>query len=399
MPQPTQFASVANVTFPNMYRKFLDRLDIFNFDLSWVMSVGCFLEVDFHDRLLWTTIAPVVALGFLGGTYAVALYKFRGSTQDTQQNIRHKHMSMALLVTFLVYSSVSSVVFQMFACEHLDDGKRYLLADYKIDCDSAKHQFLQIYAGFMVLLYPVGIPFFYAWLLFCNRRLLQDENYRVETLAVRSMSDLWKPYKPHRFYYEVVECGRRILLTGIIVFVYPTSASQIAVTLALSVAFVFVSEGLAPYGSPWDAWISRMGHVVVFASIYLALLMKVNVSGETYSSQTTYEVVLLVVHGCMVLAVAMEAVFMTVSLRAENQGEHPWPWLRESPITTNKVHESFPEEDDERKDDLAPNRMGHRVETVSRHFHIAPLDTLRRANTIVSDLVRGQRGGVTSFQS
>ena len=363
------------------------------------MSVGCFLEVDFHDRLLWTTIAPVVALGFLGGTYAVALYKFRGSTQVNQQNIRHKHVSMALLVTFLVYSSVSSVVFQMFACEHLDDGKRYLMADYIIDCDSAKHRALQIYAGFMVLIYPVGIPVFYAWLLFSNRRLIQDENDRMEALAVRSTSDLWKPYKPHRFYYEVVECGRRILLTGVVVFIYPYSASQIAVTLAISVVFVFVSEGLAPYDSPWDAWISRMGHVVVFASIYLALLMKVDVSGEKYSSQTTYEVILVVVHGCMVLAVAMEAVLMAVSLRAENQEDHPRPWLHEPPISTKNVHASFAEEDDERKDDLPPNRMGHRIETGSRHFHIAPLRTLRRANVIVSGLIRGQRGGVTSFQS
>ena len=282
------------------------------------MSIGCFLEVDFHDRLLWTTIAPVVALGFLGGTYAVALYKVQGSTQVTQQNIQHKHVSMALLVIFLVYSSVSSVVFQMFACEHLDDGKRYLLADYSIDCESSKHRALQIYAGFMVLLYPVGIPISYAWLLFRNRRLLQDGNDRMEALAVRSTSDLWKPYKPRRFYYEVVECGRRILLTGVVVFIYPNSASQIAFTLAVSVVFVFVSEGLAPYDSPWDTWISRMGHVVVFASIYLALLMKVNLSGEKYSSQTTYEVILVVVHACMVLAVAMEAVLMAVSLRAEN---------------------------------------------------------------------------------
>ena len=382
-----------------MYHKFLDSLDIFNFDLSWVVSVGCFLEVDFHDRLLWTTIAPVAALGFLGGTYAVALYKFRGSTQVTQQNIRHKHVSMALLVTFLVYSSVSSVVFQMFACEYLDDGKRYLMADYSIDCDSSKHRAFQIYAGFMVLLYPVGVPTFYAWLLFSNRRLLQDEKDRVETLAARSTSDLWNPYKPHRFYYEVVECGRRILLTGVVVFIYPNSMSQIAVALALSVAFVFVSEGLAPYGSPWDAWISRMGHVIVFASIYLALLMQVNVSGETYSSQTTYEVVLVVVHGCMVFAVAMEAVLMAVSLRAENQEEHPWPWLRESPISTKKVHASFAEEGNERKDGLPPNWVGHRVETVSRRFHVAPLHTLRRANVVVSDLIRGPRGGVTSFHS
>ncbi|CAN0518856.1 unnamed protein product, partial [Scytosiphon promiscuus] len=41
---------------------------------------------------------------------------------------------MALLVTFLVYSSVSSTVFRVFDCESLDDGKEYLRADYSTQC-------------------------------------------------------------------------------------------------------------------------------------------------------------------------------------------------------------------------------------------------------------------------
>ncbi|CAN0424457.1 unnamed protein product, partial [Scytosiphon promiscuus] len=86
-------------------------------------------------------------------------------------------------------------------------------------------------------------------------------------------SSLWEPYTPKVFYYEVIECGRRILLTGVVVFIYPNTAAQIAVTLMIAFAFVVFSEGLAPYTSPWDTWISRMGHVVVFVSMYVALLL------------------------------------------------------------------------------------------------------------------------------
>ncbi|CAN0440774.1 unnamed protein product, partial [Ascophyllum nodosum] len=65
----TQFVSVANVTFPHVYQRLLDGVDFLNFDMSWVLSVGCFLKVNFHDRLLWTTITPVVLICFLGLTY------------------------------------------------------------------------------------------------------------------------------------------------------------------------------------------------------------------------------------------------------------------------------------------------------------------------------------------
>ena len=320
-----QFASVSNVAFPNVYHKFLDGVNIFNFDFSWVVSLGCFLEIDFHDRLLWTTITPLVIVGLLGVIYVIAVHIHRGSPEAFFGKIRQKHVSTALLVTFLVYSSASSVVFQMFACDKLDTGNSYLWADYTIDCDSDKHRALQIYSGFMIILYPVGIPALYAGLLFSNRRALRNEKSREESHFARAISDLWKPYKPQRFYYDVIECGRRFLIAGAVVFIYPNTVSQIAVAFAIAVFFVFVSEAMAPYKSCWDAWISRIGHAIVFASMYLALLLKVNVSGENDSSQKSFGVILVGVHGCMVLAVIAQVVVLATSLRSTKHLEDPRP--------------------------------------------------------------------------
>ena len=135
------------MTFLHVYQRLLDGVDFLNFDMRWVLSVGCFLEVNFHDRLLWTTITPVVLICFLGLTYAVAVRKYGKSPEIAFRNARQKHVSMALLVSFLVlYSCVSSVVFQMFVCDDLDDRNLYLRADYTITCDSPKHRALQIYA-------------------------------------------------------------------------------------------------------------------------------------------------------------------------------------------------------------------------------------------------------------
>lgn len=305
---------MANVTFPSLYQDFLDTLDVFNFDLGWVLSAGCVFDVDFHDRLLISTISPIIALAFLACTYAAANCKHRGAPESIQ-NIRHKHVSMVLLLTFLVYSSVSSVLFQSFACEKLDDGKNYLRSDYRLECDTVKHKGFQVFAGFMIALYTVGIPALYAGLLFRDRNVLRkNKEEREEPPRVKSTSDLWKPYKPTAFYYEVIECGRRILLAGVVVFIYPNTASQIAVTLMIAFAFIIISEVLSPYSSPWDAWISRVGHVVVFVSMFVALLLKVDVSDERTSSQKVFEAVLVAVHVCMVVAVVVEAIALSFSL-------------------------------------------------------------------------------------
>lgn len=271
------------------------------------------METDFHDKLAVVTIGPIVCLAILGVTYTLAAAHVQNADHDTLNTVQHKHLSAVLLLTFLVYSSVSSTLFQMFACESLDDGKKYLRADYRIECTSAKHKALQLYAGFMIALYPVGIPLFYSVLLFRFRDILAGENARERDERVRPTSELWKPYKPGCFFYEVIECMRRILLTGAVVFIYPEwPQAQIAVTLMMAVLFVFVSEILAPYASKWDAWTSRAGHAIVFSSLYLGLLMEVDVSDENGSG--AFEAILVVANVSLIVAVVIESIMISVAL-------------------------------------------------------------------------------------
>ena len=319
---------MANVIYPDVYQDFIRGLNVFNFDLSWMLSAGCLVEMDFHDRLVVSTVGVVLAMLFLGATYATATYLHRGAT-EALRNVRHKHASTALFLTFVSYSSVSSVLFSMYACEDLDNGKKYLRADYRIECDSSKHMYLQVYAGFMLFFFTLGIPVVYTGLLFRDRDVLAKAvDNREQRDRVDYISGLWKPYRPSVFYYEVVECGRRILLAGVVVFIYPNTAAQIAVTLFMAVAFSLLSEALAPYASKWDIWLNRTGHVVVSVSMYVALLLKVDVSGERGSSQTVFEAVLVAIHVCMVLAMVMESVVLAWSLRGAGQREDPSPRFR-----------------------------------------------------------------------
>ena len=67
----------------------------------------------------------------------------------------------------------SAAVFAAFQCEELSDGSRWLRADLSVDCDSGTHSAFQAYAGLMVLLYPIGTPLYYLYLLRRNRAALE----------------------------------------------------------------------------------------------------------------------------------------------------------------------------------------------------------------------------------
>ncbi|CAB1107755.1 unnamed protein product [Ectocarpus sp. CCAP 1310/34] len=255
--------------------------------------------------LLVSTIAPIVGLLFLAAAYAAAARNSHRSSEDLQR-VWHKHVSLVLLLTFLVNASVCAVLFQAFACEELDDRKNYLRADYRIECDSPRHSAFQVYAG---LLYRGSDV------------LRRDETDREQLARISPTADLWKPYRPSVFYYELIECARRVLRAGVVVFIYPNTAAQIAVALPMAVVFAMISEPVAPYVSRWDTWLCRMGHAVVAVSMYVALLLKVDVSDERASSQRVFESLFVAAHVCMVGVVLLEVIMEAISLLVEKRGQ------------------------------------------------------------------------------
>ena len=210
-----QFASVANATYPKVYEEFLQVIEVINLDLGRMLSAGCIWPgIDFYDRLIFTTLGPLGALVYLGATYAFAVGKTRrqpmqsSPTQESRaiarERVDRKHMSTLLLMTFLVYSPVSSSIFRMFACERLDDGNVYLRADYQILCTDNKHRALQTYAGLMVVVYPVGIPLVYAIMLYRLRGILRTGGpARFNCSSASIINNMWSPYRPTIYFYEV----------------------------------------------------------------------------------------------------------------------------------------------------------------------------------------------------
>ena len=158
-------------------------------------------------------------------------------------------------------------------------------------------------------MYPIDIRVLYGTILFKHPEVLKDRRRRSvqQSTDLEVTRDLWKPYPPPQYYCEVVECARRATLTCVIVFIYPNTAAQVAVTLVLVSVVGMVSEALAPYASKQDSWLCRIAHIVVFLSMFQALVLKVDVSDESSVSQEVFAGVLSAANIGMVMAVIAEA--------------------------------------------------------------------------------------------
>lgn len=111
------------------------------------------------------------------------------------------------------------------------------------------------------------------------------------------------------YYYEVIECGRRILLTGVLIFIAPYSSAQAALACIFAFASLLGFELLRPHLDPTDAWLYRLGCVVIFLSNFLALLIKVDAAGE--GRQDALGGLLVAVNLGLVVAVIVTSWFAT----------------------------------------------------------------------------------------
>lgn len=60
------------------------------------------------------------------------------------------------------------------------------------------------------------------------------------------------------YYFEVIDCGRRILLTGALIFIAPNTATQAAVACMFAFASLLGFELLRPHLDPVDSWLYRL---------------------------------------------------------------------------------------------------------------------------------------------
>lgn len=313
-----QFAAIAGDTYPDVYDDFISTLSFINVDIGFFVSSSCVVRTNFYHRLLFATITPLVILLVLRVTYHIAKKRNENSPRALLA-VKEKHLKAGLFIAFFIYSSVSYTIFQTFVCDTLDDGVSYLRADYSLTCSGKEHSYYVVFAAAMVFVYPIGIPLFcWNWMR-GNREELQRVD-RDSVARLKPFQGIWASYKPSRYYYEIIEFGRRITLTVVAVFVLPGSSAQIAVVLLLAVVFLFVSESLSPFGKSIDMGLYRWGNGIVLGSMYVALLLKYDVSQEEDGALSAFAGVLVAANVFMVAAVIVQTYLMVKEWR---RGDKP----------------------------------------------------------------------------
>lgn len=180
-----------------------------------------------------------------------------------------------------VLIGTSTTLFHFFKCDEFDEvpggPERYLMEDYSVDCDSPRYRAYVGFAGIMIFIYPIGIPLMYAALVWQHKKtliskpaLIREEKNGFPTVG--HIRFLFQAYKPDVYFFEVVDCFRRLTLASIIGLLPTNSVASPTIAVILSLGFNFMFVHYKPYKTDADSRLAvTLSHslTLIFFSAFL----------------------------------------------------------------------------------------------------------------------------------
>ena len=329
------------VKFPLQFTNFLSALNFVSFNIFVFIPLGCLSTTPTNFYYELTGITVGVGLVF---TALMIMDRITPASNTF-------YFSAGLTLLFFMLPSVSTTVLTTLACEKFQDiDTSYLKVDLSITCKgedgfvSANRQFWVWYARFMILVYPIGIPLFFATLLHIHRRDIcpwieehgfyyvifhhhdWDDN-TIEVVNEKRGSDdphdnpaqhlvfLTGAYEPHMYWFEVFECLRRLLLSSFLILVDPGSSVQIVVAIIICLIAIKFYSFYNPFVEDSDDHLAEASQWQTFFVFFAALLIRLDATDETPQAQLMLSVLLI-------LIVTTGSVIMTCMVAMELYIEH-----------------------------------------------------------------------------
>ena len=217
-----QLGVVFAIPYPAFYSNLISSLSVITLDFLEIIPFDCTVHLNHDHFLLVRTLTPLFVL-LLSALYwkrlltsahhmrqridAIEVYRNQvRSTPDAafveraqaKERWANQILTINFVMFYLLFPSNSANIFATLQCVTLDDPGQssFLRKDFSVDCNTPFHGFMTAYAYLMIIIYPLGIPTVYAYILFRKYgdelRLLRSIEVERKALhaEARAASDL-----------------------------------------------------------------------------------------------------------------------------------------------------------------------------------------------------------------
>ena len=262
----------STIPFSVSFRGLSRFLDLVSFDFFSVLAgSACQFVTGFLKELEFSAVVLPIIMVITVASYVVIMCTRTDKSKFTKESASTRLVSLLFMVMYTLYTSVSTKLFRLFKCREIQ-SQWYLTADYNVVCsgnDYTAHVALAI-GG--ICFCTLGIPIVILTVLTRNRKYLhsstcpEDELYK-HVLVKKKYGSIYDDYTKDNYFFDLLDLGRRLLLTGALIMVGEQSNTQIFLGALLCVLWLLVVAVRRPYKAYWDNVLS------IVLSLQLVLIM------------------------------------------------------------------------------------------------------------------------------
>ena len=217
----TCLEAVYSIGLPPKTRAVLRVFDVVNLDVFGALNLpwACIRLGGYAARLRLMCAAPLSLTALIFGIGALSSTQVRWQHQPNgdgaaRSNRRRltvvakegvswlRSLPFALRLTFLCFPAVSSLAFQGFDCDVMQDGHAYLRVDLSLECAQVRgvwvvaDQGVRAAVGVTILCYTCLVPLLYMGLMWRARRALLLLQPTALSRALSFLTDDYEPVRP-----------------------------------------------------------------------------------------------------------------------------------------------------------------------------------------------------------
>merc|ERR1711871_510410 len=212
-------------------------------------------------------------------------------------------VKFVFVILFIIYPSTCNTILKTLDCDTLEDGSKWLKAQYSISCAPSfpvkswlfgeqVYVFYQVIAGIMIFVYPLGVPLGVFVVLRKNKEnlfepldlskpIVRDGDGDIvrapNPQTAKYLGSLYLAYSAGWYWWESLELIRKLMLTGIIIFCRPNSAAQLAIGCFMALTWTVLYSEFKPYLYSEDDVLQLCCQLSIFCTMFSGLLIKTNV--------------------------------------------------------------------------------------------------------------------------
>jgi CRP-like cAMP-binding protein len=169
----------------------------------------------------------------------------------------------------LIHAPVSSKLFNYFDCHDIS-GRSFLREDYSLECTTGGHQSVKFVVFVFLIGFTFGLPLGLGVILVRNRKILRTPK------VMEKYGFLYDTYIPGAEYWEIQELMRRLLLTGMLLFLPPTT--RLAASLLVSIIAIALLFGVKPHTAHVIQRLEQSSFVILTFKYVGSILLRVDMT-------------------------------------------------------------------------------------------------------------------------